>query len=152
MNMFSTLLQPTTRSSVRLMLAAVFAVGALTACGDDGALDPDSIAGVYTATTFRVTPTGVAEVDVLQQGGSLVITVGGDNATTGVLALPSVVTGTVASQASMAGTAVRNGSGVTFAQSADTFVRSLNWTFASNTLSVTNQSVGGATYTIVLTR
>jgi len=152
MTMFNSRFRSPTRASVRLMLAAVFAVGALTACGNDGAIDPDSIAGAYTATTFRATPTGVAEIDVLQQGGSLVITIGGGDATTGLLTLPSVVTGTVASQASMAGTAVRDGSGVTFGQSADTFVRSLNWTFASNTLSVTNQSVGGATYTIVLTR
>lgn len=134
------------------MLAAIVAIGTLAACGDDDAIGPDAIVGVFTATTFRVTPAGAAEIDVLQEGGSLVITIGGANATSGSLALPASVTGTVASQTSMAGTAARNGNGVTFDQSADTFVRDLNWTFANNSLSVTNQSVGGATYTIVLTR
>lgn len=150
--MLNSLFRSSSRTSVRAMLAAVVAVGALTACGDDDAIGPDAIVGVYTATTLRVTPTGAAEIDVLEQGGSLVITISGGDATTGSLSLPASVTGTVATQTSMAGTAVRNGSGVTFDQAADTFVRDLNWTYANNTLSVTNQSVGGATYTIVLTR
>ncbi len=152
MQQLSSFFRSLSRASVRPIVAVLVAVGTLTACGDDGAVDPDSIAGAYTATTFRATPTGAAEINVLGEGGSLVITIASGNATTGTLSLPAAVTGTVATQASMAGTAVRNGSGVTFTQSADTFVRDLNWTFASNTLSVTNQSVGGATYTIVLTR
>lgn len=150
--MLSALFHASPRSSMRAMLAAIVAVSALAACGEDQAINPDSIVGVYTATTFRATPTGTAEINVLEQGGNLVIAIGGGNTTTGTLTLPAVVTGTVATQASMVGTAVRNGSGVTFDQSADTFVRDLNWTFVNNTLTVTNQSVGGATYTIVLTR
>ncbi len=134
------------------MLAVALVASTLSACGDDGVINPDPIAGAYTATTFRATPTGLAEIDILAQGGGLVLSINGANTTAGTLSLPAVVTGTVATQVSMAGTATRNGSGVKFEQSADTFVRDLNWTFANNTLSVTNQSVGGATYTIVLAR
>jgi hypothetical protein len=152
MTMLSSLFRSSTRSSVRAMLAATVAVGALTACGDDNAIGPDAIVGVFSATTFRVTPAGAAEIDVLQEGGDLVITIAGGNTTTGTLTLPAAVTGAAASESSMAGTAIRNGSGVTFEQSADTFVRDLNWTYSNNAISVTNQSVGGATYTIVLTR
>jgi UDP-N-acetylmuramyl tripeptide synthase len=128
------------------------AVGTMAACGEDRAIDPNSIVGVYTATTFRATPTGAAEIDVLAQGGGLVISIGGSNATTGALTLPATITGTTTTQTSMAGTAVRTGNGVRFDQTADTFVRDLNWTIATNALSVTNQTVGGVTYTILLTR
>lgn len=152
MHLLTSLFRSSARLSVRATLVAIVAVGTLAACGEDGAIAPDAIVGVYTATTFRVTPTDAAEIDVLEEGGSLVITVGGGDVTTGSLVLPATVTGTAALQASMAGNAVRNGSGVTFNQTADTFVRDLNWTYANNAISVTNQSVGGATYTIVLTR
>ncbi len=127
-------------------------LGTLAACGDDGAIDPDPIAGTYTATTFRVTPSAATEINVLEQGGNLTIVIGANNATTGTLNLPSVVTGGNALQASMAGTIERDGNGVTFDQTADTFVRDLNWTFTGNTITATNQSVGGASWTIVLTR
>lgn len=140
------------RSPFRSLFAAVAIMSTLAACGDDGLIDPDPIAGVYTATTFRVTPSGQQEIDVLAQGGSLTITIGANNTTTGSLTLPAVVTGDVALQENMAGTAERNGNGVTFEQTADTFVRDLNWTVINNTIAVTNQSVGGATWTIVLAR
>ena len=155
MRLFTPGRRTSVRTSFRSLLAAVTAVavvGALSACGDDGLIDPNPVAGAYTATTFRATPTGLSEIDVLAQGGSLVITIGPDNTTVGTLSLPAVVTGDVALQASMVGTAEVNGSGVTFDQAADTFVRDLNWTFSNNVISVTNQSVGGANFTIVLSR
>ncbi len=142
----------TVRSSFRALFAVAAVMGSLAACGDDGLIDPNPIAGAYTATTFRVTPAGQSEIDVLTQGGALVIAIGVDNTTAGTLNLPAVVTGDEALQASMAGTAELNGSGVQFDQTADTFVRDLNWAFTNNTISVTNQSVGGASFTIVLTR
>jgi hypothetical protein len=152
MTMLRSLFRSSRRSSVRTLCSALVAVSALAACGEDRAIDPNSIAGVYSATTFRATPTGAAEIDVLAQGGSLIITIGGGNATTGALTLPATVTGTTTTQTSMAGTAVRTGNGIRFDQTADTFVRDLNWTLANNALSVTNQTVGGVTYTIVMTR
>lgn len=140
------------RSTFRSLFAALAVIGTLAACGDDGLIDPDPIAGVYTATTFRVTPSGAQERDVLAQGGSLKIIIGTNNTTTGTLNVPAVVTGNVAIQESMVGTVERNGNGVTFEQTADTFVRDLNWTVVNNTIAVTSQSVGGATWTIVLAR
>jgi hypothetical protein len=140
------------RTRTQLALAAVAAVTTLSACGDDGALEPDPILGAYTATTFRVTPAGESEIDVLAEGGSLSITIGTNFTTTGSLVLPASVTGDEALQESMAGVADREGNGVQFVQTADTFVRDLNWTVGDDTISVTNQSVGGASFTIVLTR
>lgn len=140
------------RSPFRSLFAAVAIMSTLAACGDDGVIDPDPIAGVYTATTFRVAPSGQQEINVLAQGGSLTMTIGANNTTTGSLNLPATVTGGTALQASMAGRAERNGNGVKFEQTADTFVRDLNWTVINNTITVTNQTVGGATWTIVLAR
>jgi hypothetical protein len=140
------------RTSFRTAFAAVAILSTLAACGDDGALEPDPIAGAYTATTFRITPPSSAEANVLAQGGSLTITIGANNTTTGTLNVPATITGGDALVASMAGTVDRNGNGVSFEQTADTFVRDLNWTVAGNTITATNQSVGGAIYTIVLTR
>ncbi len=145
-------LRTSRRSTYRSLLAAVAIVSTLAACGDDGLIDPDPIVGAYTATTFRATASGQQEIDVLARGGSLTITIGSNNTTTGSLTIPANVTGAAAIQASMAGTIERNGNGVTFEQTADTFVRDLNWTVANNTISVTNQSVGGASWTIVLAR
>jgi len=140
------------RTSFRSVFAAVAIIGTLAACGEDGVIDPDPIAGTYTATTFRVTPPSRPEINVLALGGSFSIILGGNGTTTGTLNLPAVVTGAAPLQASMAGTVERNGNSVSFEQTADTFVRDLNWTVAGRTITVTNQSVAGATYTIVLTR
>lgn len=140
------------RTTFRSALAAVAMLSAVAACGDDGVVDPDPVAGTYTATTFRVTPPAATEINVLTEGGSLTIVIGANSTTTGTLNLPASVTGGTPLQASMAGTVERNGNGVSFDQTADTFVRDLNWTVAGNTITVTNQSVGGASYTIVLTR
>lgn len=137
----------------RAALAATVLVASLTACGSDGGpTDVSTIAGAYAATTFLVTPDGQAERDVLSAGGSLAITIGAANTTTGTLSIPAAVTGDSTFTASMVGTAARTGSSVRFEQTADTFVRDLNWTVNGETIRVTDQSVGGARYTIVLAR
>ncbi len=143
---------PNLRTAFRSVFAAVAVLSTLAACGDDGLADPEPIAGTYAATTFRVTPPSATEINVLALGGNLTIIVGANGTTTGTLNLPAVVTGDEALQASMAGIVERDGNGVSFDQMADTFVRDLNWTVAGSTITVTNQSVAGATYTIVLTR
>lgn len=97
-------------------------------CGDLDAPDPsDSLAGTYVATVFNVTPTGN-------------------------LSIPASINGGTALSESMAGTATMTGTNVQFQQSADTFVRDLTWAFANNTLSVSNQTAGGAAQTLTLTR
>jgi type IV pilus biogenesis protein CpaD/CtpE len=133
----------------RLLSGATLLLAA--ACGDDP-VSPAVDAGTYTATTFRVTPTGEQEIDILAQGGALSITIESSNVTSGTLNMPASTTGGAAFVASMAGTVVREGSTVRFEQSADSFVRDLDWTAQGGTLSVTNQALPGATWTITLTR
>ena len=120
-------------------------------CGSDSPSQPASIAGTYTATVFRVTPTGQPTIDVLAQGGSLSITIAADNTASGTLSIPASVAGTPFT-ASMTGTVVQTGSTVRFEQTADTFVRDLTFTVVGNTLQATNQVAGVGSFTITLTR
>ena len=122
-----------------------------SACGSDSPSQASSLAGVYTATVFRVTPTGQPPIDVLAQGGTLSITIASDNTASGTLSLPASVAGTAFS-ASMAGTVVQTGTTVRFEQTADTFVRDLTFTVVGNTLQATNQVAGAGSFTITLTR
>jgi len=143
---------PNFHTSFRSVFATVAMLGTRAACGDDGAIGSGSIAGTYTATTCRLKPPSSSEINVLAQGGNLSIVISGNSTTTGTLNLPAIVTGGAALQTSMAGAVDRNGNSVSFEQTADTFVRDLYWTVSGNTITVTNQSVSGATWTIVLTR
>jgi hypothetical protein len=140
---------------VRLPLYACLAVFTLGAgCGSSGPGDSSPIAGTYLATVFKVTPVGQAQIDVLASGGSLSMVISTSNVTSGTLLLPGTVTGGAAFTASMAGTAALSTitSTVTFQQAADTFVRDAIWDAVGTSLSVLNQTIGSATYTITLSR
>lgn len=141
------------RTSVTLAVVSL-----LTACASDAPTETETLAGTYRAQVFRVTPPGRAEIDVLAAGGSLTITVGEDNVTSGSLSLPASVTGESALTESMAGTVARavtsleSVASFQFRQAADTFVRDLVWTRNRDVLSVSNQAAGGARFTIMLAR
>ena len=134
-----------------LSASSVMLASGFIACGSDSPTQSSPVAGSYVATVFRVTPAGQPLIDVLAQGGTLSITIASDNSTTGTLSLPASVAGSPLS-VSMAGTAVVSGSTVKFQQAGDTFVRDLTFTIAGNTLTAINQSAGGATFTITLTK
>jgi hypothetical protein len=124
---------------------------AFAACNNGAGLFA-SLAGTYTATEFRVEPTGQETIDVLAEGGSLAIRIASDNFTTGTLILPASVTGAGTFAESMTGQATQSGSTVRFQQTADTFVRDLTWTRDGTSLTVRNQIAGDAAFTITLTR
>jgi len=126
-------------------VALVVAAG----CGDD--TGPKSIAGTYHATTFTEAQTGQQPVNVLTAGGSLTITITADNKTSGTLFIPKAIAGTTTDfTAGMTGSAVIAGNTVTFAQTADTFVRDVVWTIGDNTLTTTSTISG--TINVTLTR
>ena len=132
----------------RRMMALV--VVAAAACGYG--TESVRLDGTYVASVFRVTPQGQSQIDVLGAGGSMTLTIGSNNAVTGTLVVPGSVTGGAPLSESMAGTAARDGDEVTFTQSADTFVRDLTWTLSAEGLRVTNQTAGGASFTLTLSR
>ncbi len=138
--------------ALRRIPIALAVASVLAACGSDTPTETNTLAGSYRATTFRVTPLGQSAIDVLAQGGALTITVAADNATSGSLNVPAIATGGTALTASMAGTAVRTGNTVQFQQTADTFVRDVNWTVSGNALTVVDQAAGSARFTITLAR
>lgn len=114
---------------LRTLIRSVLLVASVAACGDYAS--PSSpLPGTWTATTFTVVPRGQAPLDVLAGGGSPTITIAANNTTSGTL----------------------TGSRVTFTQSADTFVRDLQWTLSGKSLSVTNAVAGTTLFTITLTR
>ena len=136
----------------RALAIASIALATLVACDDDDPMAPEELTGTYVATTFRVTPTGQAAIDVLAEGGSLSVTIASNNAATGTLFIPASATGGQDLTASMSGTVVRSGNTIELQQAADTFVRDLTWTVGATTLAVVNQTAGGASFTITLTR
>jgi hypothetical protein len=139
------------RQRVGMLALLTLSSAWLSGCGSDTPSQPSSIAGAYTATVFRVTPTGQPTIDVLAQGGSLSVTIASDNTASGTLSLPASVAETPVT-ASMTGTVVQTGTTVRFEQTADTFVRDLTFMVVGNTLQATNQVAGVASFTITLTR
>ena len=139
------------RQRVRVLALLTLSSAWLSGCGSDTPNQPSSIAGAYTATVFRVTPTGQPTIDVLAQGGSLSVTIASDNTANGSLSIPASVAGTPFT-ASMTGTVAQTGTTVRFEQTPDTFVRDLTFTVVGNTLQATNQTAGVASFTITLTR
>lgn len=144
------------RSSVRahrVAVSVILLVAFVGACSSTNVTTPgDSVAGSYVATAFMVTPTGQSPIDVLQAGGSLRITIAADSTSTGSLHIPASATGSTDFVADMTGTALVTASTVSFDQAADTFVRDLTWTRTANTITVTNQAAGSASFTITLSR
>jgi hypothetical protein len=136
---------------VRLSKAVLLGSLVLAACSSDATDSAPQLAGTYHATTLVVTPTGESAIDVLAAGGSLDIVISSTGATTGTLTIPTSIKGGMV--ASMAGTAaITSGTQVKLTQTADTFVRDLQWTLSSASLSVTSQTISDASFTIVLAR
>jgi hypothetical protein len=125
----------------------------MAGCGGEDTTGPGGLElGTYTATTFSVTPAGQAPLNVLGEGGSLVFTLHAGGTTTGTLTVPGSVTGGAPFVASMAGTVTVTSLTVTFAQTADSFVRDLSWSREGQIIAVRNQVVAGTSYTIALQR
>ena len=109
------------------------------------------LTGTYIATTFVVTETGQAPVDVLAAGGSMTIIIAANNTTSGSLVIPAALTGSSDFVIDMTGMALRNGNAVQFDQTGDSFVRDATWALEGNTLA-THFTSSGFSLHIVLTR
>jgi hypothetical protein len=134
---------PTTLRRLRRYVLAP-ALLLASACENSLSIEPDVLAGSYTATSFVVTQTGQPAVDVLAKGGSLRIDIAVDSTTTGLLSLPAGVLSPTGGTADMTGRITRLSDGTfKFNQSANSFINQLIWqqftdalvstTFLSNT-------------------
>ncbi len=141
------------RSPLRGAMVTAGISALLAGCGGEDTTGPGGLElGTYTATTFSVTPAGGAPINVLGEGGSLVITLHAGGTTSGTLSVPASAAGGAAFVESMEGTVTVTSLTVTFHQSADTFVRDLSWSRQGQLIAVTNQLVAGTRYTIALQR
>jgi hypothetical protein len=118
---------PTTlRRLMRYVLVPALALA--SACENSLSIEPDVLAGNYTATSFVVTQTGQSAVDVLAKGGSLSINIAADSTTTGLLSLPAGVLSPTGGTADMTGRITRLSDGsFKFTQSANSFINQLTW-------------------------
>lgn len=123
--------------SVRAWVGAwSLAAVALAGCGgDDNPFSPTvaNVAGTYNATQF--TATGSAgTVDLLSLGATVHVVLNPDGTTTGHLFVPDIGQEDGELDADLTGTWTLSGSTVTFSQTADTFIRDVEFTASQNSL------------------
>jgi hypothetical protein len=102
---------------------------ALSGCGDDSSFSPtvESVAGAYSATIFTL-DVGAGTVNQLVLGADVAMTLTSDGTTTGHLFVPGAGEGGRDLDADLTGTWTLNRGGVTFDQTADTFIRDVRFT------------------------
>ena len=93
----------------------------------------ETVAGSYTARTFTLT-SAVGTTDLLALGSTVTVTLDADGTTSGRLFIPGGAEGGGDLDEDLAGTWTLSGSIVTFSQSADTFIRDVEFTAAQNQL------------------
>jgi hypothetical protein len=140
------------RTTTLLFLAALAATAAVAACGDDPVYPPTmrDIAGTYTATVFDIT-TATGTTDLLAGGASITLVLDLNGTTGGRLFVPGGNEDGSDLDADLTGTWSVTSWEVTLAQSADTFLRDVTFTWDDGTLSG-SESFGGASFDVVLRR
>jgi hypothetical protein len=123
--------------AVRAWLGAwSLAAVALAACGgNDNPFSPTvaNVAGTYNATLFTAT-TSAGMVNLLSLGATVHVVLNPDGTTTGHIFVPDVGQEGGLLDADLTGTWALSGSTVTFSQTADTFIRDVEFTAAQNSL------------------
>jgi hypothetical protein len=109
----------------------------LAGCGgDDDPFSPTiaNVAGTYNATLFTVTSSELGTVNLLSAGATVHVVLKPDGTTTGHIFVPDLGQEDGELDADLTGTWTLSGSTVTFSQSADTFIRDVEFTAAQNSL------------------
>ena len=123
--------------TVRAWLAAwSLAAVALAGCGgDDDPFSPTvaNVAGTYNATLFTAT-NSTGTLNLLSLGATVHVVLNPDGTTTGHLFVPDIGQEDGELDADLTGTWTLTGSTVTFSQTADTFIRDVEFTASQNSL------------------
>ncbi len=109
------------------ILPLAILLGTGIGCSDPVAPTPESVAGTYSAVSFRVQGS-----NVLSAGGSLTLSLTTAGAVSGRLFVPESVGGPL--DANMTGTYEIVDRRLVFDQEADTFVRDAEWTWEDGVL------------------
>jgi hypothetical protein len=124
--------------AVRAWLGAwSLAAVTLAGCGgDDNPFSPTvaNVAGTYNATLFTATSTELGPVNLLSLGATVHVVLNPDGTTTGHIFVPDLGQEDGELDADLTGTWTLSGSTVTFSQTADTFIRDVEFTAAQNSL------------------
>jgi hypothetical protein len=140
---------------MRIPLARTAALGlalALSGCGDNSSFSPtaESVAGAYSATIFTL-DVGAGTVDQLVMGADVAMTLAPDGTMTGHLFVPGAGAGGGDLDADLTGTWTLSRGGVTFDQTADTFIRDVRFTADRDRL-IGDAPTGHNTVHLVLTK
>lgn len=124
--------------AVRAWLGAwSLAAVALAGCGgSDNPFSPtiSNVAGTYNATSFTATSTELGTINLLSAGATVRVVLDPDGTTTGHIFVPDLGQEGGELDADLTGTWTLSGSTVTFSQTADTFIRDVEFTAAQNSL------------------
>ena len=141
------------RQSVKRATTMFAVVAAVAACGSDTTSPSNTVAGTYSATEF-VTTGGSGQRNELLAGSTLNIVLKPDGTTTGHLHIAASGS-TPVFDADMAGTWAQTGNVIRFSQTADTFVRNMDFTLDSNGsqwLLIGDQGFSGTRIQVTLTQ
>lgn len=122
-------MRPRVRTGMTGLLAALMACGG----GDTFTPTPESVTGSYSAAAFTATA-GAGSIDLLALGATVQVTLALNGTTTGHLFVPGGGENGADLDADLAGTWTLSGRTVTFNQSADTFIRDVDFTAGRNQL------------------
>ena len=124
--------------SVRAWLGAwSLAAVALAGCGgNDNPFSPTvaNVAGTYNASLFTVATDSLGTITLLAVGATVHVVLNPEGTTTGHIFVPDLGQEGGELDADLTGTWTLSGSTVTFSQSADTFIRDVEFTAAQNSL------------------
>lgn len=130
------------------------AVVALAGCGgNDNPFSPTitNVAGTYNATLFTVSSDSLGTLNLLSIGATVHVVLNPDGTTTGHLFVPDIGQEDGALDADLTGTWTLSGNTVTFSQTADTFIRDVDFTASQNSLE-SEGTFDGATLHLALAK
>jgi len=128
-------------------IASLLAAAAVVACSDAFKPTADNVSGIYQLQTFRTDSAGTTK-DWVAGGASLSLILSPGGHVGGELTMPA---DTVVFYALLDGTWTLTGTTVHFSQSADTFVRDMDWIASENRLSG-DKTFGAVRVRVVLTK
>lgn len=134
------------RSAAVILVTSILA----GACDSSTAPSTTSVAGIYSATAFTTTTSGVT-TDQLAAGATVALVLSPQGSTTGELFIPDAGEGGGDFVADLQGTWTLNGGTVQLSHAADTFLRDMPLTVQGNTL-VGDRTFGSTRVQLTLTK